>query len=78
MAGNYINLSMAVRGMKFGKLKVVEAFNKYVPLKDFDKDEKDALLIELWKANADHESNSIETPISPLFIATEKSANSQG
>ena len=45
--GDYIVLSMSVRGMKYNKWKVYEAFNKYVPKNDYAKNERDMLMENL-------------------------------
>lgn len=34
--------------MRFGKMKINDAFNKFVSKSDFDKDEKDMLLENLY------------------------------
>ena len=51
--GHYIILSKAIRGMKYGKMKVVEAFNKLVPKSDYAQDEKESLLENLWSVTQD-------------------------
>lgn len=45
--GDYINLSKAVRGMKYKIMEIQVAFNKYVPKTDYDKEEIGGLLQNL-------------------------------
>ena len=43
-------LSKAIRGMKYGKQVVIDAFNKFVPKDEYAKNEKDEILNDLlWK-----------------------------
>ena len=65
MWGNYIILSKAIRGMKYGKMKIFDAFNKYVPKKDFAIDEKDMLLENLVKVSKDEKPAEL-----PILLAT--------
>ncbi len=58
-AGAYIILSKAVRGMKYGKMKIVDAFNKYVSKKDFVPEEKEMLLTNLFEVTNNLETNSL-------------------
>lgn len=67
MVGNYINLSSAIRGMRYGKMKVYDAFNKYVPKGDYAQDEKDMLMNNLVVV-----TNSVPSNILPLFLANEE------
>ena len=62
--GHYILLSSAIRGMKYPKYKVSEAFNRLVPKSDYASDERDSLLENLWKV-----SNANETNEFPVFLS---------
>lgn len=55
--GHYIFLSSAIRGMKYGKGKITEAFKKYVPKSDYASEERDVLLENLWNVSMSTEPN---------------------
>lgn len=42
--GSIPTLAQAIYGMKYGKQKVIDFFNKNVPKSEFDKSEKDEIL----------------------------------
>jgi len=68
---DYVNLSMSVRGMKYGKQKIYDAFNKFVPKGDYLSEEKDMLmdnLVEITNSNT-------SCPIPRLNKATDKLDN---
>lgn len=68
--GDFVILSKAIRGMKYGRQKVYEAFNKYIPKSDYSKEEKDMLMDYLWSL-----SQTSERPEIPIFQATQKNHN---
>jgi len=55
--GHYLILSSAIRGMKYSKGKVTEAFDKYVPKSDYSQNDRDALLENLWGVSMDSKPN---------------------
>jgi len=69
--GDFILLSMSVRGMKYGKQKIYDAFNKYVPKGDYAHEERDILMNKLV------EITSVDSPLPKptLNIATGKWEN---
>ena len=46
--GSISTLSKAVRGMRFGRQKIINAFNKLVPIEEYAQDEKEELIKWLW------------------------------
>ena len=65
--GKYIILSSAIRGMKYSKWKVSDAFNRYVPKSDYALDERDMLLENLRNVSMSDEPNPL--PENPLILS---------
>lgn len=42
--GSIVTLAETIMGMKYGKQKVIDFFNKVVPKSEYDKSEKDEIL----------------------------------
>lgn len=57
--GSIIILEEAVRGMKYGQQKVIDAFNKFVSKNEFAKDERDGVLEWLLSRNKSDENPKI-------------------
>ena len=53
--GAVITLKRSVRGMKYGKQLITNAFNKFVPKDEYAKDEKDEILQDLWSCSFNEE-----------------------
>lgn len=49
--GAIVTLNQAVRGMRYGKQKVIDAFNKLVPKGEYENDEKDEILESIIEVN---------------------------
>jgi hypothetical protein len=54
--GATVTLSKTVRGMKYGRQKVIDAFNKFVPKGEYAQDEKEDVLNWLLVQNQSEES----------------------
>jgi len=48
--------SRAIRGMQYGKQKIVDAFNKLIPKDEYAKNEKEEILNDLMVKNFDNET----------------------
>ncbi len=59
-------LSKAVRGMKYGKQVVTDAFNKFVPKGEYDQSEKDEILEWLYSQNNLDKEPEITFRIKPV------------
>lgn len=62
--GDYITLSMAVRGMQYNKWDVYKAFKKYVPKPDYAESERERLMDYLVLVNnrPDSEKRGLTKP----------------
>ena len=66
--GDYIILSMAVRGMKYNKTIINRSFNKLVPKDDYAPNERDHLLEKLYIVTQDGLTKPLENDV----VATDK------
>jgi len=60
--GDLIVLSKSVRGMKYNKSKINQAFNKYISKDDYDHNDRDILLENLYKVTLDSEKYGLIEP----------------
>jgi len=68
--GAVVTLSRTIRGMKYGKGKITNAFNKLVPKGEYELDEKEAILEDLWQkgefGEVDLTPINKKNPVKPL------------
>lgn len=63
--GSIVTLAETIMGMKYGKQKVTDFFNKVVPKSEYNKSEKDEILTWLLSINQSKKSPKIPFKIKP-------------